>query len=221
MEAACHCIKGKTFTMYRLYYLLLILLVFLIIKRNHQNNNLPAAAVPAGVKNKPASTLSRLKDRSGGLLNYAERKHYNSNYAFMIDMKLPSGSNRFFVYDLKRDSILKSALVTHGYGNNNHNITFSNIPGSYCTSLGKYRIGKPYNGRFGLAYKLYGLESSNSNAIKRFVVLHAHACVPGYEVAPENICMSQGCPTVSPLFLTELRPYLDRSEKPVLLYIFY
>ena len=102
-----------------------------------------------------------------------------------------------------------------------NSISFSNVPGSYCTSLGKYKIGNPYNGRFGLAYKLYGLDSTNSNAINRFVVLHSHACVPGTEVAPQNICMSQGCPTVAPAFLTALTTYLDKAESQYCSFIFY
>jgi hypothetical protein len=51
-----------------------------------------------------------------------------------------------------------------------------------CTALGKYRIGNSYNGRFGQAFKLYGLERTNDKAFERFVVLHSHECVPETEV---------------------------------------
>ena len=207
--------------MHRLLYVLLIPLVYFIFKGHYKNNkaNLTVASAPKVVKPFKAST--RLKNHRSGLLSYAKQKGYNTNYAFLMDMKLPSDSNRFFVYNLKKDSILKSGLVTHGYVANDHRSSFSNVPGSYCTSLGKYKIGNPYNGRFGLAYKLYGLDSSNSNAINRYLVLHSHACVPDAEAAPEPICMSQGCPTVAPAFLTQLTTYLDKAEKPILLYIFY
>lgn len=207
--------------MHRLLYLLLIPAVCFIVKGYYEKKkiNLPVASIRKA--DLALKSSSRLKDHRVDLLNYAKRKGYNTNYAFLVDMKLPSGSNRFFVYDLKKDSVLKSGLVTHGYGANDQSISFSNVPGSYCTSLGKYKIGNHYNGRFGLAYKLYGLDSSNSNAINRYVVLHSHACVPDTEVAPESICMSQGCPTVAPAFLTTLTTYLDKAEKPVLLYIFY
>ena len=196
-------------------------MVYFIFKEHYKNNkaNLPVASAPKVVKS--FKTSARLKNYRSGLLSYAKQKGYNTNYAFLVDMKLPSGSNRFFVYDFKKDTVVKAGLVTHGYGPGDQSISFSNVPGSNCTSLGKYKIGNHYNGRFGLAYKLYGLDSSNSNAINRYVVLHSHACVPGSEVAPQNICMSQGCPTVAPAFLTELRTYLDKAEKPILLYIFY
>ena len=75
-------------------------------------------------------------------------------------------------------------------------------------------------GKFGLAYKLYGLDSTNSKAFERFVVLHAHSCVPNEEIDPEPLCQSWGCPTVSPEFLQELKKYIDASEKPILLWIY-
>lgn len=207
--------------MHRLLYLLFIPLVWFIFIGHSENKRISSPVASAPKADKSFNTSARLKNYSAGLLSYAKQKGYNTNHAFLVDMKLPSGSNRFFIYDLKKDSVVKAGLVTHGYGPNDKSISFSNIPGSYCTSLGKYKIGKFYNGRFGLAYKLYELDSSNSNAINRFVVLHSHACVPVTEVTPQTICMSQGCPTVAPAFLMELTTYLDKAEKPILLYIFY
>ena len=76
-------------------------------------------------------------------------------------------------------------------------------------------------GTFGLAYKLYGLDNTNSKAFDRFVVLHAHSCVPNEDVDPVPICESWGCPTVAPAFLSELKTVIDKSAKPVLLWIYY
>jgi hypothetical protein len=39
-------------------------------------------------------------------------------------------------------------------------------------------------------------------------------------VITDEICQSDGCPTVSPNFLKELKPIIDKSSKPVLLWIF-
>lgn len=50
-------------------------------------------------------------------------------------------------------------------------------------------IGKSYYVRFGLAFKLNGLGKTNSNALNRPVVLHAHECMPDHEVA-EEVCQS-------------------------------
>lgn len=88
-----------------------------------------------------------------------------------------------------------------------------------CTSLGNYKIGKPYYGRFGLAYTLYGMDSTNNNALERHVVLHAYECVPETEVAYE-ICQSDGCPMVSRGFLKKLQKIIDTSKDPILLSVY-
>ena len=136
-------------------------------------------------------------------------------------MSLASGQNRFFVYNINKDSIQQSGLVTHGRCNQMwlEGRKYSNEPGCGCSSLGKYKIGNSYQGTFGLAYKLYGLDKTNNNAFKRFVVLHSHDCVPEKEVKDE-ICQSDGCPTVSPPFLLQLKSIINNSSKPVLLWIY-
>ncbi len=153
---------------------------------------------------------------------YTKANDLYEDYCFLIDMKQPSGKRRFFVYNLKNDSILHEGLVTHGGGSGTYDIAnyFCNIPNSGATSLGKYKIGNEYSGKFGMAFKLYGLESTNSKAFERFVVLHAHSCVPENEVYPSPICTSLGCPTVSPSFLPILKKYIDNAAKPVLLWIY-
>lgn len=170
-----------------------------------------------------AETKLRLSKKAVSALIYAAAHNFNTERCFLIDMRLPSGEKRFFVYNLENDSVETSGLVTHGSGVNNPSNTpvFSNTPNSNCTSLGKYKIGKPYQGKFGLAYKLYGLENSNNKAFERFVVLHSHECVPTGEVAPQVICESWGCPTVAPSFLTKLQNYIDVSSKPIMLWIYY
>ncbi len=149
-------------------------------------------------------------------------KAYNPSVCFIIDMSIESGKNRFFVYDLNKDSIIMSGLVTHGRCKQTWltGRKYSNAVGCGCTSLGKYKVGEPYKGRFGLAYKLYGLEASNSNAYSRFVVLHSMQCVPESEVYPYPICQSDGCPTVSPGFLKNISSLMEGSRKPILLAIY-
>jgi L,D-transpeptidase catalytic domain len=166
--------------------------------------------------------VARLKLKTAAISEYAKEHGYNSTYCFMVDMKIESGKKRFFVYNLKTDSIELAGLVTHGSGKVQSNeIQFSNTANSLCTSLGKYKIGNSYTGKFGLAFKLYGLDNTNSNAFNRFVVLHAHACVPNEETAPFPICESWGCPTVAPAFLQELKTYIEKSDRAILLSIYY
>jgi hypothetical protein len=153
---------------------------------------------------------------------YASVHQFNTQFFFLVDMRIESGRQRFFVYDMKKKNVLMSGLVTHGCCNKKWltGRQYGNDAGCGCTSLGKYKVGKPYQGKFGLAYKLYGLDATNSNAYSRFVVLHSMQCVPEREVQPYPICQSDGCPTVSPGFLKELSSLIDASKQPVLLWIY-
>lgn len=167
-------------------------------------------------------THLKLLEQAKGLKDYAARNGFNTERCFMIDMSVPSGKQRFFIYNLETGKCEHAGLVTHGSGSitGGEELYFSNVPGSGCTSLGRYKIGKPYQGRFGLAYKLHGLDKTNSKAFERFVVLHGHSCVPAQEVHPLPICPSLGCPTVAPAFLKRLSGLIDASEKPILLNIY-
>jgi len=152
---------------------------------------------------------------------FCKQHNYNSSVFFLIDMNIHSGRKRFFVVDMNSDSILAAGLVAHGACGIFFSATasFSNEPNFYCSSLGRYKIGSKYSGRFGTAYKLYGLDSSNSNAFKRNVVLHSYYEVPDQEIYPGHVCNSQGCPMVSKNFFKQLTSYIDASKKPVLLWI--
>ena len=176
------------------------------------------------IETKYKAAVSRLKLQAATLANYIKDNNFNEELVFLVDMSIPSGKNRFFVYNLKKDALETSSLVTHGVGSNEYEnddpLKFSNLPESKMTSEGKYKIGSSYFGKFGLAYKLYGLESTNSRAFERDIVLHAHKRVPDTEPFPEYIIVSQGCPTVSPTFLSTLDKYIRGSKKPILLWIY-
>ena len=167
--------------------------------------------------------MSRLKEKAYVAKDFVDENGFDVNYCFFVDMRLPSGKNRFFVYNLFKDSIEAAGLVTHGKGSEKESgdLIFSNTPNSYCTSLGKYKIGKSYNGNFGLSYKLVGLDKTNSKAFGRSVVLHSYCGVPNVEVYPSPITLSEGCPAVSTTFFTQLKTYIDQSQESILLWIYY
>nr|WP_294909083.1 murein L,D-transpeptidase catalytic domain family protein [uncultured Lacibacter sp.] len=184
--------------------------------------DLPVHINKALKKEEPENvTAKTLLSKANSAKQFVKKNKYNEQVCFLIDMKIRSGAERFFVYDLKADTVITSGVVTHGRCNERWLVgrKYGNEPGCGCTSLGKYKIGNAYNGRFGLAYKLHGLESSNNKAFERFVVLHAHECVPEEEVWSE-ICQSDGCPTVSPGFLQQLKKIINTSRQPVLLWIY-
>jgi hypothetical protein len=178
-------------------------------------------------KNKPLKTSSsnsipeRIKTKAGELKVFAIQKKYNTQFALLADMQKASGSKRLYLYSFKKDTIITAGLMAHGSCNTAFlaEAKFSNQPDCGCSSLGKYAIGYKYKGKFGEAYKLYGLDSSNSNAFNRFIVLHGYHEVPN-EATKEPICNSLGCPMVSHQFFAELDKYLLHSSKPILLWMF-
>jgi hypothetical protein len=200
-----------------------------------QKNKTPTKAKKMGAVNSSPLTyavpsfelnteMKRVKNTEGELKTYAAQNKCNTEYAFVINMHLPSYKKRFFVYNLKKDSIVASGLVAHGTGSETFKgaLVFSNVNDSRCTSLGKYKIGGSYKGMFGFSYKLMGLDSSNNRAFERAIVLHSHACVPEKEIDEYPICFSYGCPMVNPSFLQTLKKYISTQGKtPILLSIIY
>ncbi len=165
----------------------------------------------------------RLKQKVIESRNFIPINGFNENYVFLIDMSIPSGKNRFFVYSLKGDSIEVSSLVSHGSGSyvGSDTLVFSNKINSCATSLGKYKIGESYIGKYGTSFKLYGVDSSNSNAFVRNIVLHSHKAVSNTERYPYGSgFQSAGCPTVSPKFLKFLTNYINSYDKPILMWIY-
>lgn len=148
---------------------------------------------------------------------------YNTKIAFLVDMKIKSGKNRFFVYDLENNKILDQGLVAHGSGSETGirgDLKFSNVPNSNCTSLGRYSIEKAYRGIFGKAYKLVGLDETNSNAFKRAIVLHHYSAVP-YEEQDYYISNSHGCPMVNEDFFKRLEKIIESSKTKIILDVYY
>ncbi len=148
---------------------------------------------------------------------------YNKELAFFIDMRVMSGKNRFIVYDLKNDKIVDQGLVAHGLGSETgpmEDLKFSNTENSFCTSLGKYSIGQDYFGKYGKAYKLFGLDITNSNAFARSIVLHKYDKVPYYE-QDYSIVHSLGCPMVNEIYFNRIEKLIDNSKRNIILDIYY
>lgn len=170
------------------------------------------------------STEERLLERVKFIKQFIHNNpKYSNELAFFIDMQIMSGKNRFFVYDFKKDSIIDQGLVAHGLGcetENGGELKFSNTNSSLCSSLGKYYVGKDYLGKFGKAYKLYGLDSTNSNAFARSIVLHKYSFVP-YEEQDKTICHSFGCPMVNEIYYERIEKLIDNSKRNIILDIYY
>jgi hypothetical protein len=154
------------------------------------------------------------------LKKFALAHHYDTCYAFLANMGVLSTRKRFFVINLQTLEVEESGLVSHGRGQNMsiYDRNYSNDPDSKCTSLGKYAISSSYRGTFGLSYHIQGLDSSNSNAQKRKIVLHSMHCIPDMEsIMPA--CVSEGCPAVSEHFFSSIRKLIDSRKSPMVLWI--
>lgn len=97
-------------------------------------------------------------------------------YWAIVDFSQPSTSKRLYVFDTVEKKV-DSYLVAHGRGSEGRGDdgiaeNFSNTAGSNSSSLGIYRTLDVYNGHHGRSLRLEGLESTNSNALNRAIVLH-------------------------------------------------
>lgn len=173
--------------------------------------------------------VATLSEKASQAKDYCINHQMNTDFCILIDMSVHSGKYRFFVYDFAADQIVRSALCAHGCGKDDKKSTqetpvFGNEMGSYLTSLGKYKIGSRAYSQWGINvhYKLHGLETSNSNAYKRVVVLHSYTPVSTTEIHPDHLPLgwSFGCPVVDDATMHYLDAKLKKSKNPVLLWIY-
>ena len=121
-------------------------------------------------------------------------------------------------------------LVGHSCGANQwssdesrDNPQFSNEDGSHLSSLGKYRLeGRGYS-EWGInvKYLMHGMENSNSNALKRYIVFHSWSLMSDEETFPAGSPEGWGCPTVSDKAMKEIDPMLRKTSKYVLMWIYH
>ncbi|MES2734022.1 MAG: murein L,D-transpeptidase catalytic domain family protein [Bacteroidota bacterium] len=157
---------------------------------------------------------------------FCRQQKLDTMIAFFVDMRIHPGKNRFFVYQFTTNEILHTGLCCHGMGSQSSATTpvFSNEKDSYCTSVGKYKLGARAYSHWGINihYKMHGLDSTNTNAFSRIVVLHSYQQVPGHEIYPTPLPLgwSQGCPVISNELMTKLDGLLKNRKMPVMLWIY-
>lgn len=158
------------------------------------------------------------------------RKHnFDTTYCFMLTMQQHSGYNRFFVWNFELNRTIDSGMVSHGCGDSTWSGTttalspvFSNIPDSHTSSLGKYRVGKRDVSQWGVGikYYLYGLESTNNNALSRQIVFHSWNQISEHATYPVGTPEGWGCPAISNAYFLRIDSLLQQTKDPVLLWMF-
>lgn len=169
------------------------------------------------------------------IYDYCKDNGYSTEYCFLTDFSKPSGIKRFYVYSFKENKIVHKSLCAHGLGKCDNVFEtiyktfkttfkpiFSNEKGSCYSSLGKYKVGrltpmsKPY---FKEGYFLYGLDSTNSNALEREILIHRGNL--GFETFPlPCLPVSKGCFAVSNSMMKLIGVIKKQSDKPILLYAY-
>lgn len=171
----------------------------------------------------------RIKSKADEARTYCKSKGMNTQYCFLLDMKIHSGRERFFIYDFKKDTIVDQGIVSHGCGKYGWGgdetktaPVFSNTPESHLSSIGKYKVGKRGYSSWGIhvKYWLHGLDKTNSNAVKRIIVLHGWDMVPESSTYPVGCPEGWGCPAVSNGFMKRIDKRLKTSTRGVLLWMF-
>lgn len=175
-------------------------------------------------------SIDRLKEKAKEAAIFCKENNFNTDFCILIDMKIHSGKHRMFVWNFVTNEIDRSALCAHGVGKDKQKSTsliplFSNVEGSLLSSLGKYKLGIRSYSKWGINvhYKMHGLEKTNSNAYKRYIVLHSFSPVDDEEIYPQHLRLgwSEGCPVTSNEMMTYLDNKLKKVKKPVLLWIYY
>ncbi len=119
----------------------------------------------------------------------------------VIDFSLPSSERRLWIFDIGQKQLLLEDFVAHGQNSgDNYATRFSNIVGSFQSSLGLFRTQESYFGRHGYSLRMDGLEPGvNDRARDRAIVIHAADYVdPSWIERQGRIGRSQGCPAVRP-----------------------
>lgn len=170
-------------------------------------------------------------------LEYCKENGYCTKHCLLVDYSRHSGRVRFFLWDFGKGKPAMKSLCAHGYGKGStaRRPVFSNEPGSFCTSLGHYRVGeektmsKP-KGRKALL--LYGKDKSNSNALQRGILIHP-VSLPVFPIYPFIIPVkvhdvfghkirpkSEGCITIPFRKYIRVAKVVKASEKPILLWAY-
>lgn len=167
------------------------------------------------------SIYKDFSSRAVELYAFCQERGYNTRLALMMDLGRHSGRRRFVVWDFQQGRALHSFPASHGSGSALSHVRSayakcSNEDGSHLSSIGKCLIAERYAGRYGVAYRLDGLEESNSALRERCVVLHGWQYTTSFSIYPFPTVGSWGCPVLSRRAMRKVDEILQREERVVL-----
>lgn len=159
--------------------------------------------------------------RAAELYAFCQERGYNTRVALLMDLGRHSGRRRFVVWDFQQGRALYSFPVSHGSGSARSHVRSayaecSNEDGSHLSSAGRALVAERYVGRYGVAYRLDGLDETNSALRKRCVVLHGWRYTTSFPIYPFPTVGSWGCPVLSRRAMRKVDEILQREERVVL-----
>lgn len=166
------------------------------------------------------------KEECRKLQGYCKSKGLNPDVCILVDFSEYSGNERLYIYDLNQNSIKETGREAHGIGKKGlfSKPSFSNVPESWESSLGRYKTGRmrtlnlpEFNNV--PCIEVHGLDSSNSNAHRRGIVIHPGLLTSKKTVTPCEP-FSQGCFTVGDDTFESIKTLTQKSKKPILLYAY-
>jgi L,D-transpeptidase catalytic domain len=165
------------------------------------------AASPAGFAQDRA-TRDLLLARARTALDRLHDRFALRDRVAIADFTVHSRERRFHIVDLIGGQVF-SYLCAHGKGSDPEHSgflqRFSNEEGSLATSRGAYMTGPMYDGVHGRAMRLIGMETDNSNADPRAIVMHSADYVGENHIATwGKIGRSEGCFVFAPHMLPQV-----------------
>lgn len=167
------------------------------------------------------SLRSRVEARAAALRSYCEQEGYNTHLALFVDLSRHSGRCRFMAWDFEQNRPILSSPVSHGSGSQRSHrrsayARLSNEDGSHLSSVGRALVAERYEGSYGIAYRLDGLESTNSNLRSRCVVLHGWSYTTSLPIFPIPTVGSFGCPVLSKSVMARVDELLRNQDRVIL-----
>ena len=165
--------------------------------------------------------LTRFRQRAVEAAKYCRENGYNQRIVLLWDLSIHSGRRRFVVWNIPENREEHAFLASHGSGSRRSHVPsayarVSNADGSHLSSVGRALVAERYVGRYGVAYRLDGLEETNSAMRRRCIVLHSWRYTTSFPVWPLPTIGSWGCPVLSQRDMKILDKILQQEQSVVL-----
>lgn len=125
---------------------------------------------------KAAGANSGVLQEALNYFNSNSGKFSNKRFMAVLEYSKHSARSRFYIINLRTGEVNAAYHVAHGSGSDRDNdgyaTYFSNVPNSKASSLGVYKTGEIYRGKYGRSLRLHGLSPTNSNVYRRAIVIH-------------------------------------------------